>query len=276
MNSINTAFIQDVYNKQLESLNEEEKRKIDFDPLQLYFGEDYVINDQITIHQPCIQDFINYGEKNIYSTVAPFACNTTSYRVQLYDMGIDWNEISNIELFAFLIKTINHKYSKIIFGELDFSYFELFEKNIGNSKQIILYDKTHHIEINEEIRERMCRYIQFMFNIFPPEEEFTSNKVLKQDLINNDRQKQLIQNKKKKNASNLLSMISFCLNHPGFSYKKNELREVGIVEFMDSVQRLQIYETTHALYGGMYSGFVDTTKIDKSQLNFMRDIYVMA
>ena len=86
-----------------------------------------------------------------------------------------------------------------------------------------------------------------MFNSFPPEEEFTSNNVLKQDLINNDRQKQLNQKKNKKSDSNLLSMISFCLNHPGFPYKKDELRKVCIVEFMDSVQRLQIYETTHSV-----------------------------
>lgn len=72
---MDTAFIQDVYDKQLESLEEEEKMKIDFNPFQLYFGEDYVVNDQITIHQPCIQDFVDYGDANLYSTIAPFTCN---------------------------------------------------------------------------------------------------------------------------------------------------------------------------------------------------------
>ena len=48
--------------------------------------------------------------------------------------------------------------------------------------------------------------------------------------------------------------------------------EVGIVEFMDSVQRLQIYESSTALMKGMYSGFLDTSKINKEELNFMRDI----
>ena len=52
--------------------------------------------------------------------------------------------------------------------------------------------------------------------------------------------------------STLLPLISTCLNHPGFKYKKNELREVGIVEFMDSVQRLQVYESSTALLKGIY------------------------
>ena len=72
--------------------------------------------------------------------------------------------------------------------------------------------------------------------------------------------------------STLLPLISTCLNHPGFKYKKNELREVGIVEFMDSVQRLQVYESSTALLKGIYSGFVDASKIDKNELNFMREI----
>ena len=41
---------------------------------------------------------------------------------------------------------------------------------------------------------------------------------------------------------------------------------------MDSVQRLQIYESTHALMGGMYSGFCDVKSISKEQFNFMREI----
>ena len=66
-------------------------------------------------------------------------------------------------------------------------------------------------------------------------------------------------------------MISFCLNHPGFKYKKNELRDLGIVEFNDSVQRLLIYESTSALMKGVYSGFVDTSKINNKEFNFMRE-----
>ena len=41
---------------------------------------------------------------------------------------------------------------------------------------------------------------------------------------------------------------------------------------MDSVQRLQIYESTNALWKGMSSGFVDSSKINKEELNFMRSI----
>ena len=67
-------------------------------------------------------------------------------------------------------------------------------------------------------------------------------------------------------------MISSCLNHPGFKYKKNELRNVGIFEFMDSVNRLQIYESSRSFLLGRFNGFCDLSKIDKKEFDFMRDI----
>ena len=260
------SLIQSAIEDQLRQEDFTEKKKLDFNPLQLYFGDDYVINDKIIIHQPVIQDFIDKGEDNIYSVIAPFTCNTTSYRLPLWEMGIDWNKITNQELFAFLIKTMDFEYSKVIFGDIDFSSFDFYELENPNSDEtsIVLYSPKMDLIIDEDTREKMCTYIQYMFNSHPIEEEFTSSKILKQDLINNDRQKKLAKLKGDKTGStSLLSMISFCLNHPGFKYKKNELREVGIVEFMDSVQRLQIYESTRALMGGSYSGFLDTSKIKK-------------
>lgn len=271
----NNSIIQSAIERQLnEDIEDEvEVEELDFDPLYVYFGDDYVVDDRITIHQPTIQDFINNKESNIYGVITPFITNTTGYRVQLWDMGIDWNKITNIELFSLMIKNMNYQYSKIIFGDIDFSTFKLYEKVKEGEKQLILYSPVMDLEIDEDTRQKMCKYIQYAFFAFPPEEEFTSNKTLKQELINNDKQKILTQRKeqKGKKGQNLLSMISFCLNHPGFKYKKNELRNICIAEFMDSVQRLQMYESTRALYNGMYSGFVDTSKIRREEFNFLRE-----
>lgn len=275
----NNSIIQDAIESRLKQNAEDivaEEPELDFNPLALYFGDDYVIKSgskEIRIHQPVVQDFIDYGESNIYASIVPFISNTTAYRVQLWDAGIDWCKTSNQELFAMLCKSIDQKYSRIIFGDINFSSFDLYEKKNNNGEtEIVLYSKEHDLEIDEKTRNKMCKYVQYMFNARPPEEEFTSSKTLKQDLINNDRQKQLSKSKSDRHYTNLVSLISFCVNHPGFKYRKNELREVGIVEFMDSVQRLQVYEATHALMGGMYSGFVDTSKIDKKEFDFMREL----
>ena len=192
----NNSIIQNTIEQQLNNEEIVEVEKLDFNPLRVYFGDDYVVNDRIIIHQPSIQDFIDAdNESDIYHVIAPFISNTTGYRVQLWDMGIDWNKITNQELFSILIKTVDYKYSKLIFGDIDFSTFNLYEKTVDDNKVLTLYSPKMDLEIDEETMNKMCKYIQFMFNSYPPEEEFTSSKTLKQELINNDKQKLLLKKK---------------------------------------------------------------------------------
>ena len=74
------------------------------------------------------------------------------------------------------------------------------------------------------------------------------------------------------NSSYLLSLVSSCLNHPGFKYKLEDLENMGIYRFMDSVKRIQKYEHSTAVLKGMYSGFVDGSKINPEKYNFMGDV----
>ena len=46
---------------------------------------------------------------------------------------------------------------------------------------------------------------------------------------------------------------------------------VGVCEFFDSVQRLQIYESATACMKGLYSGFVDGSKIKPEEYNWLKE-----
>ena len=90
----NNSFIQQTIEQQLSDEQIQEVEELGFNPLKMYFGEDYVINEKIIIHQPSIQDFIDSNsETDIYGVITPFVSNTTAYRLQLWDIGIDWNYI---------------------------------------------------------------------------------------------------------------------------------------------------------------------------------------
>lgn len=250
-----------------------EQKKYSFDKLQMYFGEDYKIADGVVISQPSIGDIMRFGEANFYDMLNPFVINPTTMRVALWQQQIDWTEITDYELFYQLILQLKPTPDKtsMIFGDLDFSKFNLYERQneIDGEivKDVVLFNPEQKVTIDEEIYSHIAHYLRTMFNIFPKVER-AKGKTTKEWMIEED-----IQNSKNQTTSdsNLLSMISFCLNHPGFKYKKNELKDLGIVEFYDSVHRLLIYESTSSLMKGMYSGFVDTSKIDKKEFNFMRD-----
>ena len=42
---------------------------LDVDELQLYFGDDYVINDYIKITQPLVGQVVDYGEAKYFSVI---------------------------------------------------------------------------------------------------------------------------------------------------------------------------------------------------------------
>ena len=227
---------------------------------------------EIQINQPTIGDILEFGEKEFYSMLNTFVANTTSYRLQLWDIGVDWNKISDYELFCMLIKGLDKNATHLLFGDLDFQSFDLFTKKIDDTEVLTLYSRDENIEINEETYRCISEYLRLMFNIYPKVEK-AKGKATKEAIIDEERMNlELEMKKNNKSKSMLLPLVSSCVNHPGFKYKLNELREIGIVQFMDSVQRLQIYESTVALNSGMYSGMCDLSKVDKKLFNFMRDI----
>ena len=283
----NNAVEQKLSSVNIESIFE-------YDELKMYFGEPYLVTDKIQILQPTLGDIIEFGDTKFYSIVSTLCANTTSLRLQLWDMGIDWTKISDYELFMQLIRGFTPNDTFLIFGNLNLSWFKPYVKQYSDNeeKSIVLVnvprDKDGNelpvnlndaIIIDELVYLKIVDYLRCMFDIHPKEERNVKGKVTKQWIIDEERmniEAEKIRNKGKepRKKSFLYPLISSMVNHPGFKYKKNELKEVGIVEFMDSVKRLQTYESVMALMSGMYSGMLDTKKLNlKEELNWMRDLY---
>lgn len=251
----------------------------EFDELRMYFGDDYRVNDYITIHQPTIQEIIDFGESQFWASITPFTGNPTSYRLQLWDMGVDWNKISDFELFIMLVQGMKKESTSLIFGDFDFSILKPFVKTDANGNQSVVLAESPiepKYEIDEFLYLHIREYIRDMFDQHPKVEK-AKGKLTKEMIIDEERMNLEIEKKKKKSGvsrSFLLPLISSMVNHPGFKYKKNELKEIQIVEFMDSVKRLQVYESTRALMSGMYSGMLDTSKMNlNKELNWLRDLH---
>ncbi len=260
---------------------------IEFDQLQLYMGYPYVIDlenavGSITVYSPTIGDMVQIGYKKFYETLNIFICNTTSWRLPLWEMGIDWNEYSDFQLFITLLGQADEDVCKLFFGEnINIHNFEPFMKIVGKDEEgndmteLSLLDKENMIEINNDVYNHISQYLRNVFNTFP-EEKITKDNTLKDWYIRKDkraleeRQRKIKEGKEEKETS-IQPLISACVNHPGFKYKLSELKEVGVAEFFDSVQRLQIYEQATALMKGMYSGFIDGKSIKPENYNFMRE-----
>lgn len=266
-----------------QSVARDNVRKIThkFDQLKMYFGEPFEVGNGITIYQPTVGKILEVGESDFYGTLYVFIANPTTYRVQLWDNGIDWNKVSDYELFMMLVKSVRPEISSSLFGDIDFSAFEPYSKTIiktneeGEEEEVsipTLYNKDTEMELSEEDYTLIAEYLSVMFNIHP-KIEHAKGKITKQSIIEEEKMNMEARMAKGDvEESGLLSLVSACVNHPGFKYKLQELKDVGICQFMDSVQRLQVYEQSTAMLHGMMGGFVDSSKIKADSYNWMRSL----
>ena len=239
----------------------------------LYLGENFIVDDNFIIHQPKIQEIFDIGESEFFSTLNVFIGNTTMYRFPLWKQGIDWNKISDFELFIMLLSNLEpNETTRLLFGDIDFTQFNhgiIPKRNAEDMDKIIIYNFDQNIIIDEELYLFMREGLRYMFNIYP-KVEYAKGKTTKEWIIGEEKDKIKAQ-EGKPSKDFLLPLVSFCVNHPGFKYKTSELKEIGIVEFMDSVKQLQHNENVIALLHGVNSGFVDASKIPQERFSFIRD-----
>ena len=251
----------------------------------LYFGDDLKITDDIWIRQPTVREVVDYGEMNFWQMITTFCANTTAMRLPLWNEGIDWNKISDFELFCMLRSSYDPKFLSLIFTEeIHFERMivipvkENAEDENEEPKPVLVDPENPSVFIDETIYKDMVENLRAIFN-YHPIEEFARNRFDKEFLIEDDElqifNRKRMQRIKPKKESWLLPYISVLLNHPGFKYNKEQLRNVKFFEFMDSVHRICQIERTTSLMTGMYFGMVDfkENKHLREDLDFYKQLY---
>src|SRR5574344_3020287 len=86
----------------------------EIDELALYFGDDYHINQNITIHQPTVGEIVQFGEQRYWGVVTTLVCIPSDMISRLWEQGIDWEEVEEFELFhSFLSKLLDRKSTRL-------------------------------------------------------------------------------------------------------------------------------------------------------------------
>ena len=201
---------------------------LDVDELQLYIGDDYVINDKIRVLQPTIRQIAEFGEKEFFSVVHTVTAIPSDLKFQLFEMGLDWMEVDDFELFVMLSQTLTPDRTKLLFGDLDFTKLKPYNHPHVEG-EIILADKETGVLIDKMIYLRIVSYLRKAFNITPKVEK-AANKMTKKILIEEDR-KRIEFNKDKPFKSFLLPLISSVKVKQG--YTKDYVLNMGYVEFMN-------------------------------------------
>ena len=277
-----------------------------YDDLKIYRGSDIYITDKIKIKQPTIGQIEEFGEQRYFSAVL----NLTSVGVDLIwhltEMGIDFTKISDYDLFLKVIVPLvsskknilklleqNYLYDEecakiynslsdedkeemlinpleLVLDDIDLADF--IQCTDTTTNEIVLYNKERDITIDRTVYMRVVDVVRKIHG-FKRNNIVPANESTKQDMIEDARDEHLA-SKYNTFKSILLPYVSSLINHPSCSYKHNDIWDLGINAFFDSIKRINKIQNATLLLQGAYSGFASLKGIDNERLNWSGDLNI--
>ena len=248
------------------------------DALRIYRGRDFQIYPGLYLRQPTLDEIeggegggAEGAERRFFQTIYTLMATPTDLMAQLDMKGIRYEDLSNYQLFMMLFPQLDQQDTKLIFGE------NLNPKNFkptpvdNQPGRIVLSSQKDEITIDEVAYGVIVNYLGKVMNIkqtpfLKNGNEFT--RMVRMEVAYEDMEAA----KNKPNESTLLNMISAMVNMEGFKYGWHDVWQMKIGAFMDSVRRIQTIVSAKALMNGCYSGNIDVSKIDKTQLNYIKSL----
>lgn len=245
--------------------------KFQVDELKLYMSEDIKIANGIVLKCPKIKDIAEYGESEYFAMAQTLCSTPSSMMVALDDMKLNYMKIKDFELFIMLTQSLRPEATRLLLGDLDLTKFKP-HQIVDTEEVILVYEGTENDEnpivISPIIYEVLVTYIRKMHG-FQKQVKKAGNEITRRQLIRLARQDAEMA-KNKPHESFLRPVISAVKCRQGYSM--DYIKQMGIFELMDDLSRLNVIVQADAALGGMYSGFVDTKKMDKTVLNWTRNI----
>ena len=245
--------------------------KFQVDELKLYLSEDVKIANGIVLKCPQIIDITEQGESEYFSMAQTLCATPSSMMVALDDMGLNYMKIKDFELFMMLAQSLKPEATHLLLGDLDLTKFKPYE--VKDSEEVVLVhedtkDSDEPIIINPIIHEVLTTYIRKMHG-FKKEVKKAGNEITRKQLIRLARQDAEMA-KNKPHESFLRPVISAVKCRMGYSM--DYIKRMGIFELFDDLSRLNVIINADAALNGMFCGMVDTSKMDKTVLNWTRNI----
>lgn len=249
------------------------------DQLVLYRGHTHKITENIAIHIPTLEEICAYGEADYYSMVHTLCCVGIDLCWQLEEIGIPFDTITDYELFyTVLCKRYRSEQTKILFGEkLNFAAMTQYldpQTNLVCLQQEIPTSQgaTETITITEDIYYEIVKYLRAIHNL-KRDDRVAGTKSCRSAFIEDAKaeyEAMLAQPK----SSYLLPLISTLVNYDGFKRNDQNIWDMNIFAFMDSIKRIDKIRNANLLLQSGYSGFgIDLKKVNKEELNYLGDLH---
>lgn len=241
-------------------------------------GQDYVINDFLTLRCPTVREVKDFGEGMYANIIDLFTRKPYDVAVELYDSGVDYQSITDWDLFVDTIIKIPQTYTKIICENVDFTKFNRYINKETGAKYLVHSENSDFI-IDEVVYRYMVTYLRYTHFISEKVEYDVGNNMAKRFLIDRMRRKKkkLEQDYalgRKKRRSQLSDMIRYCVNNKNFKYDYSSVMDIKLCLLYDSFFFITRSNERDNVMSGIYHGTIDSSKMkDKGILNVIPDLH---
>lgn len=230
----------------------------------LLYERELKVNDDISIVIPTVREVLEQ-EEEYYGLVSLITATPYDMMVQLDDLGIDFREISDYELFLLSFEAIKSADTHLVFGDLDTTGFERMV-NTHNGTLVLTNNKTGLV-IDMAIHYQICEALRAIHHL-KKNIKHAGNVEAKDYLLERARKK-LKRRRKKAEASQLESLIIALVNTEQFPYKFDEVLDLTIYQFNESVlQVVKKIDFDNRMHG-IYAGTISAKNMSQDSLNWM-------
>lgn len=270
------------------------------DELSIYRGKDIQITPKIIITQPTLDQIERFGEKRYFSAVHTLTAVGADLKWQLWDMGKDYTQIEDYDLFIEFIsqlvsskkrihkELINNKekyadqlknLSEDDLTEMLINPLQLTLKDIDladfipcksqKNDQIILYNPERDITIDRMIYSQIVDVVRKIHG-FKRNNQIPANERTKMDLIDDARDEAMAASRRP--YKSVLKPFVSALTVKCGMCGDDRIWNMNINMFFDNIKRVSKIQDAQLLLQGAYSGFASLKSVDKTRLDWTGDI----
>ena len=219
----------------------------------------------LSLRIPTVGEILE-DEDKYYGIVSSLTASPFQYMVQLDDMGIDYTQITDYQLFMMLFPMYAQSDLSLLFGDLNTSDFNVYV-NQDDDNQVI-YSPSNNIVIDELVYNDLSDMMR-KINLFEKVKSKPGNESARKYLLEKERKKQR-RNAKKPRFPYLEKMVIALVNTSEFPYNYETCMDLSIYKFNQSLQQIQRKIAFDNTMVGVYAGTVDTSKMaDKDALSWI-------
>ena len=231
--------------------------------VNLLYKNEIKINDKIIINIPTVGEVVD-NEDEYYGLIGMLTAQPIHYMVALDEIGVDFTTINDFDLFLLLFGKIREMKTDLVFKNLDMSNFKI-TADIEQGK-MILRDDVADITIDRILHMKISDTFRRLHNI-ERDRRKPGNKAAQDYMLQRAREK--AKRKSRKHESQLEQQIIALVNTEQFNYRYDDVRDITIYQFMQSVRQIQKkIDYDHKMLG-IYTGNVDPKKMSLDELNWL-------